>query len=357
MGFVLGHAGPLARRPEFAGEVVQRPTHAASLQLEGVQLAGYTGRFRLSGERTTLNRICALAEPASSSVASVLRAFAEDFSERLSRLVTASQNVPPVLREAMRHSLLAPGKRLRPFLVCRCCTLVGGGPEDAYPAAAAMEMTHAFSLVHDDLPAMDDDDLRRGQFTCHRKFGEGVAILAGDALLALAFETLATHLADPRISVALVVELARGAGWEGMIGGQTADLEGEEQPPDLDCVRYIHERKTAALMESACRMGAIAGGADQEVTSRLGRFGRQLGLAFQIADDLLDVTSTAEQMGKKVGKDAARQKQTYPACVGMKQSRALAEEAVAAAVASLGEFGPQADDLRSLARFTVARTV
>ena len=292
---------------------------------------------------------------AQSAMAATLQAFAEDFTVRFSRLVAADQHVPAALQEAMRYSLLAPGKRLRAFLVCKCCELAGGGFEDAFPAAAAVEMVHAFSLVHDDLPAMDDDDLRRGQPTCHKKFGEGVAILAGDALLTLAFETLATGVADTAVSAALTAELARGAGWCGMIAGQTADLEGEDQPPSLERVRYIHERKTGALFESACRLGGLAAGADQEMVNKFGLFGRQLGLVFQIADDLLDVTSTAEEMGKNVGKDAARSKQTYPACVGTERSRALAEEAAAAAVAALSDFGPQANDLRTLARFALTR--
>jgi geranylgeranyl diphosphate synthase type II len=202
---------------------------------------------------------------------------------------------------------------------------------------------------------MDNDDLRRGQPTNHKKFGEATAILAGDALLALAFETLATRVTDPARSAALTAELARGAGWRGMIGGQMADLLGEDQAPDLETVRSIHARKTGALFQAACRMGGIAGGGTADQLERLGEYGRHMGLAFQIADDVLDVSSTATRLGKSVGKDAAQSKQTYPACVGISESRAMAAEEVAAAIQSLDEFGPRAEDLRDLARFALAR--
>jgi geranylgeranyl diphosphate synthase, type II len=293
---------------------------------------------------------------AQQDIQTTLKDFGEVFNQRLSQHVTAPGSAPARLEEAMRYSLLAPGKRLRPFLVYRCCTLTGGDWTAAFPPAAAIEMVHVFSLVHDDLPAMDDDDLRRGLPTSHKKFGEALAILAGDALLALAFATLATQVPDPRRASALVAELARGTGWTGMIGGQTADVLGEQEPPRMELVRYIHERKTAALFESACRMGAIAGGAEVRLVHRLGGFGRQLGLAFQIADDLLDRTSTAAVLGKNVGKDADRNKQTYPACVGTERSRALADQTIQAAIGALEGFGEEADDLRELARFAVSRS-
>ncbi len=304
-----------------------------------------------------------------------VKAFAGAFDERLARLMDTDFAAPPVLREAMRYALLSPGKRLRPFLVHQCCLLASrseapagqtsergatAGPpititDDAFHAGAALEMVHAFSLVHDDLPAMDDDDLRRGRPTCHKAYGEANAILAGDALLALAFETLATRIGDAATATRLSAELGRATGWHGMIAGQVLDLVGEQEAPNTDLVRRIHEAKTAALFVAACRMGAIAGGADAATLERAGDFGRHLGLAFQIADDLLDVTASADELGKNVSKDTAHGKQTYPACVGMEGSRQAAEAAVAAAVDALAPFGPAADALRRLAHYTISR--
>jgi geranylgeranyl diphosphate synthase type II len=234
--------------------------------------------------------------------------------------------------------------------------LAGGSFDEALPAAAAVECVHAFSLVHDDLPAMDDDDLRRGRPTNHKVFGEAVAILAGDALLALAFELLAAHVPDPAQAARLTGELARGAGWAGMIGGQVADIEGEQQNPELERVRYIHERKTARLLAASCRLGAIAGRADETLIDRLGRFGLHLGMAFQIADDLLDITSNAEALGKSVGKDVRAGKQTYPHCLGVEQSRQAGLVEVEAALEALAPFDRAADDLRGLAAYCMDRT-
>ncbi len=286
----------------------------------------------------------------------MVKDFANTFTSRLSEFIAARDNVPPRLFEAVRYSLLGPGKRIRPFLIYECCRLAGGTEEDAFPAAAAMEMVHAFSLIHDDLPAMDDDDLRRGRPTNHKVYGEALAILAGDALLALAFETLVNGYADNKRSSALVAELATGAGWQGMIGGQVADIEGENEPPALDKVRYIHYHKTGSLLASSCRMGCLAANADKPTTDRLGTFGLQMGLAFQIADDLLDVTSSTEKMGKKVGKDAQARKQTYPACVGLKESRDMATKSVEEAIAQLDGFGDEANRLRQLATFAATRS-
>ncbi|MCH7808751.1 MAG: polyprenyl synthetase family protein, partial [Planctomycetes bacterium] len=260
------------------------------------------------------------------------------------------------LAQAVGYFALAPGKRIRPFLVVICCELVGGARDDAWPAACAVECIHAFSLIHDDLPAMDDDDLRRGRPTCHRKFGEGIAILAGDALVALAFERLASSGYDDSIVAALVCELARASGWRGMIGGQASDLVGEDAKPDENLVRSIHERKTAALLASSCRIGAMVGRAGTATRDRLGAYGQALGLAFQIADDLLDVTASTKALGKNVQKDAGAGKQTFPQCVGVEGSRRAAGEAVVAAIAALESFGPAADDLRTLAHYVIARS-
>ena len=280
--------------------------------------------------------------------------FAEVFDARFAALLEPADDVPAELAEAMRYSALAPGKRLRPYLVTRCCELAGGTREAAWPAAAALECVHAFSLIHDDLPAMDDDDLRRGRPTCHKQFGEALAILAGDALLALAFE-LVVRDAPEAVAAALVCELARGTGWSGMIGGQTADVLGEAKPADLPLTRYIHARKTGALFVTACRVGALVGGGPPTLADALGAYALDLGHAFQIADDLLDVTSTAEKMGKNVGKDAQQGKQTFPRCVGVEAGRDAARQAAADAVARLSALPAEADDLRTLAGYAADR--
>jgi len=283
-----------------------------------------------------------------------LRDFAVAFDRRFGDYLTPRSDIPRELLEAIRYSALAPGKRIRPYLVVRCCELAGGSREDAWAVAAAVECVHTFSLVHDDLPAMDDDDLRRGRPTTHKQFGEAMAILAGDGLLVLAFELLAHHVADRRLAGEMVLELAERAGWAGMIGGQAADIAGQSQSPSLERTQFIHERKTAALFEAACRLGAMAGRGQPDAVTTLGGFGRCLGRAFQIADDLLDVISTAEKSGKAVGKDVAAGKQTYPRCVGVERSWAAAN-AAAAAAAELERFGAAADDLREIAGYVASR--
>lgn len=202
---------------------------------------------------------------------------------------------------------------------------------------------------------MDDDDLRRGRPTSHKRFGEAIAILAGDALVVLAFELLARHIPDKRLAAEMVLTLADGAGWSGMIGGQTADVAGQSRPPALELTTYIHERKTARLFETACRLGATMGHAGSDMVEALGGFGRMLGRAFQIADDLLDVTSSTEAIDKGVGKHAEAGKQTFPRCIGIEESRRAANDAATAAIAHLEAFGPAADDLRTLARYVVDR--
>ncbi len=284
-----------------------------------------------------------------------LQTFAALFDVQFSKCLRSGTEVPGDLLEAVRYSALAPGKRIRPYLVVRCCELAGGSREDAWAVAAAVECVHTFSLVHDDLPAMDDDDLRRGRPTTHKQFGEAMAILAGDALLVLAFELLAHHVADRRLAGEMVLELAERTGWAGMIGGQAADIAGQSQSPSLERTQFIHERKTAALFEAACRLGAMAGHGQPDAITALGGFGRCLGRAFQIADDLLDVISTADKSGKTVGKDVAAGKQSYPRCVGVERSRAAASAAAAAAVAELERFGAAADDLRELVRYVASR--
>lgn len=289
------------------------------------------------------------------AIADVLATWAEHFDAALDQMLEPGPDVPARLAEAARYAAQGGGKRIRPFIVTRVCELCGGTAEIAAPAAVAIECVHAFSLVHDDLPAMDDDDLRRGRPTCHKAFGEAVAILAGDALLALAFEVPATRIKDPSVARAVMAELANATGWAGMIGGQAVDILSETQPTQLSLVQRIHRYKTARLIECSARMGALCAGADRATVDRVGEFGLQLGLAFQIADDLLDVTGSSTELGKAVAKDADAGKQTYPAAAGIDASREAAEQAVARAVNALDVFGPAADDLRQLARFVIER--
>ncbi len=294
-------------------------------------------------------------------IATRLQRWAESFDRRLSALAfprdEAGSGKPGArLREAMRHALLGPGKRLRPYLVCRCCALCGGEEASAYPIAVAVECVHAFSLVHDDLPAIDNDELRRGRPTTHVRFGEAAAILAGDALLALAFELVGEHAPDAGRAHAVTLELARGVGAAGMIGGQSADIEGEALPPDRALVEFIHHHKTAKLFESSCRIGALLADTGRRETEAVARYGSELGRAFQIVDDVLDVTSSTERMGKKVDKDARAGKQTLVRCVGTEAARRTAQQHADQAVAALALFGESADDLRELARFVLERT-
>ncbi len=285
-----------------------------------------------------------------------LGTFATEFDARFRTYLADAESVPPVLLEAVQYSALAPGKRIRPYLVVRCSELVAGRVPEVWPAAAAVECVHAFSLVHDDLPAMDNDDWRRGQPTCHKKFGEAMAILAGDALLVLAFELLTRHIADGNLAARLAFELTQGAGWSGMIGGQAADILGETRPPDLALTKYVHHRKTARLFETACRVGALAGGAHPEAVARLGRFGEMVGRAFQIADDLLDVASPKSLPGETDPENREFAKQTFPACVGIEESRKAARALIEEAVCLLEPFGAAANELRSLGRYVIERS-
>jgi geranylgeranyl diphosphate synthase type II len=254
---------------------------------------------------------------------------------------------------AVEYSVKVGGKRLRPILVLGSCRLCGGEPAVALPAAIAMELVHTFSLIHDDLPAMDNDDLRRGQPTNHRVFGDGLAILAGDWLAAHALGLLTRCRVDGETVRRLVAALTHGI--ERMIAGQAADIAGEHQPADLPRVQYIHLHKTAALIETACRLGGLCGGGSEAQLAALSRFGQHLGLAFQIADDLLDETATTQQMGKRTHKDAAIEKQTYPAAVGARAARQEAERQVAAAIAALAPFGPAGQRLAGLAHYALGR--
>jgi geranylgeranyl diphosphate synthase type II len=286
----------------------------------------------------------------------LLRRHAAVVEPALLRAIASISDAPPRLKEAMTYSITAGGKRLRPALVLECARACGGQVDDRsdLAAAVAIELIHTFSLVHDDLPAMDDDDLRRGVPTNHKVFGEAMAILAGDAMVTLAFETIARD-ADPLLVPALVRELSSAAGPAGMIGGQVLDIEGENRNLQLPELQQIHRMKTGALLTAACRMGAIAARADNRLAG-ITDFGRHLGLAFQIVDDLLDVTATPQQLGKHTNKDAGSGKNTYPRLLGLEASRAAAAEHVSAAISALAELGPAAGGLRAIARFVNARS-
>lgn len=273
----------------------------------------------------------------------------------LDRCLPPADTEPRMIHQAMRYSVFAGGKRLRPALVLLACRACGGADGEALPAACAVELIHTYSLIHDDLPAMDDDDMRRGKPSCHKKFGEAAAILAGDALLTFAFEIAAQ---DPAISA----ELAAGAGTAGMIGGQAADLEAEGSSERCSSgelkktIERIHMYKTAALFRASVRAGAIASGASHSQLSAITRYSECLGLAFQITDDILDITGSQEAMGKAVRKDIQRGKLVHPAVFGLEESRKRAGELVAEADESLKVFGDKGETLSALAKFVVERT-
>ncbi len=264
---------------------------------------------------------------------------------------------PETIHRAMRYSLFAGGKRIRPLLAIAAAETVSDAPAGVESAACALEMIHTYSLIHDDLPALDNDDLRRGRPTCHKVFGDAMAILAGDALLTLAFEVLSKLKnvnAERRID--LVRELATASGTVGgMIGGQVNDLEGEGKFPTAELLESIHRAKTGALLRASVRMGAIYAGADAEQLEALTKFGEHIGLAFQIVDDILDVEQSSEELGKTAGKDAAQHKITFPAVYGIEQSRRMAEEERLAAHLALNMFDERATRLRELADLVVQR--
>jgi geranylgeranyl diphosphate synthase type II len=270
------------------------------------------------------------------------------------------EGCPGSLAEAMRYSLLAPGKRLRPLLVLMAHEAAGGQETLALPAAAAVEMIHTYSLIHDDLPAMDDDDLRRGLPTCHKKFGEALAILAGDALLTLAFGVLAGNY-PPATAAACCRELANGAGAAGMVGGQVLDLACENQACSLEVLNNVHARKTGALFRACLRLGAWTAqgerprGPDAALLDCLEGYGRCFGIIFQITDDLLDVESTSEQTGKRTQKDAGRGKLTYPGQLGLDESRRRAQELGREAEQHLRPLGRSSERLAALVQYILAR--
>ena len=292
------------------------------------------------------------------SIASYLARRAQEVNAWLNCFVPLETVTPVQLHRAMRYSLFAGGKRLRPILVLAAGESLGASTDDLMPAACAIEMIHTYSLIHDDLPAMDDDDLRRGMPTCHKAFGEAVAILAGDALLTQAFRVLASDAPgrDPVRQIRVLREVATAAGSvDALIGGQMRDIESEGKKVDDQTLDYIHRSKTGALIRASAVTGAIIANASEEQIGTVSAYGERIGLAFQIADDILDVSSTSEQLGKTPGKDQAARKATYPALHGIPASEARARKLVDEAAALIDTLDADTAVLQELARFIIAR--
>ncbi len=300
----------------------------------------------------------------------ILRQGQQAADEALERLLPPGTQYPPSIHRAMRHSVFAGGKRLRPILCMEAARMVYAAPAGAKTAGdscgalppgvaelgAAVEMLHTYSLIHDDLPALDNDDLRRGRPTCHVAFGEATAILAGDALQTYAYEVLARLECAAEARVRIIEEIAHATGTiDGMIGGQVLDLEAEHTKPDAKTLEYIHRSKTGALITACLISGCIYANATATELQRVREFGRAAGLAFQIADDILDVTQTSEQLGKTAGKDLAVEKVTYPSLYGLEKSMRMADQLIAQACAALDSFGARADTLEAIARYLVER--
>jgi geranylgeranyl diphosphate synthase type II len=286
-----------------------------------------------------------------------LRTRQRKIDRALDRYLPKANTKPATLHKAMRYSLFAGGKRLRPILCLAAAEACRGNVDDALPLACALECIHTYSLVHDDLPSMDNDDFRRGRPTCHKVFGDGIAILAGDALLTIAFEIMSRAKPTPRYNIsALLREISVAAGSQKLIAGQVADLEAEGKDVKRDQLKFIHENKTAAILKSSVRLGAMSANADARKLSAITRFGQQLGLAFQIIDDILDVTQTSEILGKSAGKDVAAKKATYPAVIGLEKSRAEARRLTRQAHNALSVFSSSdAEPLHALANYLLER--
>jgi geranylgeranyl diphosphate synthase type II len=275
---------------------------------------------------------------------------------QLDRLMPGESVQPTSIHQAMRYSVFAGGKRIRPMLCLETARIFDADGTHALYPGCAIEFIHTYSLIHDDLPALDNDDLRRGKPTCHKKFGEATAILAGDALLTLAFETIAAAPVSPEQRVTMVTEIASAAGTvNGMVGGQVADLEAEGKKVGPEILEYIHRSKTAALIRASVTSGAICAGAFHEDVVRLRRFGETIGWAFQVTDDILDVEESSAALGKTAGKDIAQQKATYPAVFGLERSHQIAEDLATKAIAELQIYGDRAQRLRNIAEFLILR--
>jgi geranylgeranyl diphosphate synthase type II len=274
----------------------------------------------------------------------------------LERYLPKEKTRPPTIHKAMRYSLFAGGKRLRPILCLAAAEACGGKVDNALPLACALECIHTYSLVHDDLPSMDNDDFRRGRPTCHKVFGDGIAVLAGDGLLTIAFEIVSRAKPTPRYNMSVLLrEVAVAAGSQKLIAGQVADLEAEGRKIDMSGLRYIHQNKTAAILTTSVRLGAMSANASSKQLAAITKFGRALGLAFQVIDDILDVTQTSEKLGKSAGKDIAAKKATYPAVIGLDKSRSEAKRLTRQAHDALSIFGAKADALHALANYLLER--
>ncbi|HTV48442.1 MAG TPA: farnesyl diphosphate synthase [Phycisphaerae bacterium] len=291
-----------------------------------------------------------MTETQTMDISQAIKSAAEQTDAFLRQWVNSLNQAPPLLIESIKYSLFGPGKRIRPALAILSCQAVGGKAEDALPAAGALELIHCFSLVHDDLPAMDDDDLRRGRPTNHKIYGEAVAILAGDAMNTMAFELLAAKVSDPVLGQKLISELAAATGPVGMVGGQVLDTcypqeKASGSTASLEKLQRIHRMKTGALITAACRMGALCGGVDGARLQIIDALGRSIGLAFQIVDDLLDVTASDEQLGKRAGKDAQIGKLTYPVLLGVEETRRHLAQQQEIAEKLAAKLGPAAEPL------------
>jgi geranylgeranyl diphosphate synthase, type II len=284
----------------------------------------------------------------------ILTEMIKRIDERLNVLLPDPAEQPKELMDAMRYSCLSPGKRIRPILVLASSVAVGGTESDALDAACAVEMVHSFSLIHDDLPSIDNDDLRRGRPTCHVVFGEAVAILAGDALFALAFEVLANSKGSPSHCLEAVKILSQCAGVRGLVSGETIDILSEGKPVSVETLELIHQRKTGSLIAASCELGALFGGGDVSRRANLRSYGEKIGLAFQIADDVLNEIGDASKIGKSVGSDAERGKATYPQLFGLHESKQKALELAEGAI-KLVRGVPNEEFLKSLARYSVER--
>jgi geranylgeranyl diphosphate synthase, type II len=309
-----------------------------------------------------------MLQKSSSSYSEITQQFGPRIDAALDARTARNDGCPSRLHEAMRYSLLAPGKRLRPVLVLLATEACGGESEAAIPAACAVEMVHAYSLIHDDLPAMDDDDLRRGRPTCHKAFGEATAILAGDALLTLAFEVLAKEIRPPEVAAACCAALAEAAGAAKMVGGQASDIDAEhggtsangdgcqdDGEQKLALLESIHRRKTGAMIQVSLKLGGLVARANGSQMTALDSFGRRVGLTFQITDDLLDVQSNEAALGKRVRKDAEHGKLTFPRLLGIDQSAQYARLLTVEACRNLDVFGSRGEGLRNLAWYVVGR--
>lgn len=286
----------------------------------------------------------------------ILDTYRDRVDVRLSELLPSSTEIPETLHEAMRYSALAPGKRIRPAMCMASALALGAERWTALDAGCAIELVHCFSLIHDDLPVIDNDDLRRGRPTCHVKFGEAMAILAGDAMFALAFEIASESCRDLGSNARVVKTLSRSSGSKGLVGGEVLDVISEGSVGNFGLLQTIHNRKTGSLIGASCEIGAIVAGADEDTAQKFYLFGEQVGLAFQIADDVLNETSTPEQLGKATGSDRDSEKLTYPALVGLEKSKILADECLESALSILDDLGLESHELQELAKFAVNRT-